>query len=108
MVQLYFFVAAVMSRVFRVQTILTASNSEKIEALCVWISENSDGNLGWDQLSKQSGFTHKELIVLFQLNKQQTPMAYIRQVREHKKNSASTHPQSSLFLQQTIAAKEED
>ena len=29
--QLYFFVAAVMSRVFRVQTILTASNSEKIE-----------------------------------------------------------------------------
>jgi hypothetical protein len=99
MVQLYFFVAAVMSRVFRVQTILTASNSEKIEALCVWISENSDGNLGWDQLSVQSGFTHKELITLFQLNKQQTPMAYIRQVREHKKNTATTHPQISLFLE---------
>ena len=97
-----------MNRVTKINTILTASNSEKIEALCVWIHENSDGNLGWDQLTKQSGFTHKELIALFQLNKQQTPMAYIRQVREHKKNSSPNHPQSSLFLQQLIAIKEED
>ena len=104
----FLFVAMVTSRISRVPTILTASNSEKIEALCVWITENSDVNLGWDQLSKQSGFSHKELIVLFQLTKQQTPMAYIRQVRVHKKNSAPTHPQSSLFLQQPIATKEED
>ena len=56
-----------MNRVTKIQTILTASNSEKIEALCIWIAENSDSSIGWDQLSKQSGFSHKELITLFQL-----------------------------------------
>jgi AraC-like DNA-binding protein len=88
-----------MNRVTKIQTILTASNSEKIEALCVWIAENSDSSIGWDQLSKQSGLSHKELITLFQLYKQQTPMAFIRQVREQKKKSLPSHPQHALFLQ---------
>ena len=88
-----------MNRVTKIQTILTASNSEKIEALCIWIAENCDSSIGWDQLSKQSGFSHKELITLFQLYKQQTPMAFIRQVREQKKKSLPSHPQHALFLQ---------
>ncbi len=41
-----------MNRVIKIQTILTASNSEKIEALCIWIAENSDSSIGWDQLSE--------------------------------------------------------
>ena len=88
-----------MNRVTKIQTILTASNSEKIEALCIWVAENCDSSIGWDQLSKQSGFSHKELITLFQLYKQQTPMAFIRQVREQKKKSLPSHPQHALFLQ---------
>jgi AraC-like DNA-binding protein len=88
-----------MNRVTKIKTILTASNSEKIEALCIWIAENCDSSIGWDQLSKQSGFSHKELITLFQLYKQQTPMAFIRQVREQKKKSLPSHPQHALFLQ---------
>jgi AraC-like DNA-binding protein len=88
-----------MNRVTKIQTILTASNSEKIEALCIWVAENCDSSIGWDQLSKQSGFSHKELITLFQLYKQQTPMAFIRQVRAQKKKSLPSHPQHALFLQ---------
>ena len=88
-----------MSRIYKISTILTASTTEKVEALCVWIAENCDSSIGWDQLSKQSGFSHKELITLFQLYKQKTPMAFIRQVREQKKKSLPSHPQHALFLQ---------
>ena len=74
-----------MSSVSKLNTILTVSNTEKIEALCVWIAENCDSSIGWEQLSKQSGLSHKELISLFQIQKHQTPMAYIKNVREQKK-----------------------
>ena len=74
-----------MNRVVKINTLLTASNSEKIEALCIWINENSASVIGWEQLSKQSGLSHAELIKIFQLYKHQTPMAYVRQVREQKK-----------------------
>ena len=86
-----------MSRVSKFNTILTASNTEKVEALCVWIAENCDSVIGWEQLSKQSGLTHKELITLFQIHKHQTPMAYIKNVREQKKKDLPRYPQANLF-----------
>ena len=97
-----------MNRVTKINTILTASNSEKIEALCVWIHENSDSVIGWEQMTKQSGLSHAELIKIFQLYKHQTPMAYVRQVRQQKKNSEPTHPQHPLFLQKDNLANNQD
>ena len=78
-------------------TLLAASNAEKIEALCAWIAGNYDYPIGWAELTKNSGFSHKELIALFQVYKQQTPMAYIRGVRQQKKASQSSFPQYRLF-----------
>ena len=86
-----------MSRVTKISTIFTASNSERVEALCVWITENYDSTIGWEQLSKQSGLSHKELISLFQIHKHQTPMAYIKNVREQKKKDLPRYPQANLF-----------
>ena len=86
-----------MSRVTEISTILTASNSKRVEALCVWIAENCDSSIGWEQLSKQSGLSHKELISLFQIHKHQTPMAYIKNVREQKKKDLPRYPQANLF-----------
>jgi transcriptional regulator GlxA family with amidase domain len=86
-----------MSRVTKISTILTASNTERVEALCVWIAENCDSSIGWEQLSKQSGLSHKELISLFQIHKHQTPMAYIKNVREQKKKDLPRYPQATLF-----------
>ena len=97
-----------MSRVTKISTIFTASNSERVEALCVWITENYDSTIGWEQLSKQSGLSHKELISLFQIHKHQTPMAYVRQVREQKKNASPTNPQHPLFLQKDNLANSKD
>ena len=88
---------SIMSRVTKINTILTASNAERIEALCVWIAENCDSSIGWEQLSKQSGLSHKELISLFQIHKHQTPMAYIKNVREQKKKDLPRYPQANLF-----------
>ena len=97
-----------MNRVVKINTLLTASNSEKIEALCIWINENSASVIGWEQLSKQSGLSHAELIKIFQLYKYQTPMAYVRQVREQKKNASPTNPQHPLFLQKDNLANSKD
>jgi AraC-like DNA-binding protein len=82
----------------KTNALLAASNAEKIEALCAWIAENHDGTISWDDLTKNSGFSHNELISLFQVYKQQTPMAYIRGVRQQKNASRNSFPQHSLFI----------
>lgn len=65
--------------------LLLASTIKRLEALCEWIETNSDSTIGWDDLTKHSGFTHKELIDIFQLYKKTKPMSYIKRVRENKK-----------------------
>ena len=96
-----------MSSVTKISTILTASNSERVEALCVWIAENCDSSIGWEQISTKSGLTHKELISLFQIHKHQTPMAYIKNVREQKKKDLPRHPQANLFKSLSNTGTEE-
>lgn len=86
-----------MRSVNKINALLTAANSEKIKALCVWVSENCDSSITWERLSTQSGLTHKELISLFQIHKHQTPMAYIKNVREQKKKDLPRYPQADLF-----------
>ena len=81
----------------KINALLAAPTSQKIEALCVWIEENSDKSITWERLSTQSGLTHTELISLFQIHKHQTPMAYIKNVREQKKKDLPRYPQADLF-----------
>jgi transcriptional regulator GlxA family with amidase domain len=86
-----------MSKTNSTNPLLLASSIKKLEDLCDWIENNSDSSIGWDDLTKQSGFSHNELINIFRLYKQIKPMAYIRKVRENKKNLLSNNPQSQLF-----------
>lgn len=86
-----------MSKSITTNPLLLTFNIEKLEALCEWIETNSDSTIGWDDLTKHSGFTHKELIDIFQLYKKTKPMSYIKRVRENKKTSLSNNPQSQLF-----------
>jgi hypothetical protein len=72
-----------MKRIIKYDNLLNPINHKKIDDLCKSISENCDGRLGWEQLTKLSGFTHKELIALFQLYKQTTP--FIKNARQLKK-----------------------
>ena len=60
---------------------LSASNAKRLEELCAWINENFEQSLGWTQLTNKSGFSKEQLVELFQLYKQVTPMAFIRHVR---------------------------
>lgn len=76
---------------------LSASNAKKLEELCAWISENSQQTLGWSQLTHQSGFTKEQLIELFQIYKQVTPLAFVKQVRQQHKNRQSGDRQPQLF-----------
>ena len=76
---------------------LDASNAKRLEELCVWITDNFDQTLGWTQLTKKSRFSKEQLVELFQLYKQVTPMACIRQVRLQRKNNLTINPQPELF-----------
>ena len=76
---------------------LNASNAKRLEELCVWITENFDQTLGWTQLTIKSGLSKEQLIELFQLYKQVTPLAFIRQVRLQRKNNLTINLQPELF-----------
>jgi transcriptional regulator GlxA family with amidase domain len=86
-----------MKRFIKHEDLLSPINQKKIEDLCQLISEKCDGRLGWEQLTKLSGFTHKELIALFQLYKQTTPMAFIKNARQLRKSESPIFPQDQLF-----------
>ncbi|MFM6934993.1 MAG: hypothetical protein ACKOXP_06085 [Flavobacteriales bacterium] len=71
---------------------LNAANAKKMEALCAWIQENHQHTLGWSQLTQKSGFTKEQLLELFQLYKQVTPLAFIRHVRLQAKQAENSQP----------------
>ena len=79
------------------RTPLSASNAKRLDELCVWITENFDQTLGWTQLTNKSGFSKEQLVELFQLYKQVSPMAFIRHVRLQRKNNLTINPQPELF-----------
>jgi transcriptional regulator GlxA family with amidase domain len=76
---------------------LSASNAKKLGELCAWITEDCEQTLGWTQLTNKSGFSKEQLIDLFQLYKQVTPMAFVRHVREQRKNNQTNNLQPELF-----------
>ena len=79
------------------RTPLNASNAKRLEELCVWIIENPEQTLGWSQLTQKSGFSKEELIQLFQVYKQVTPLAFVRQVRQQHNSNWSVNLQPQLF-----------
>jgi len=86
-----------MKRVIKFDNLLNPINQKKIDDLCLSIIEKCDGRLGWEQLTQLSGFTHKELIALFHVYKQTTPMAFIKHARQLRKIDSPVFPQNQLF-----------
>ena len=76
---------------------LSASNALRLVKLCAWITEDCEQTLGWTQLTNKSGFSKEQLVELFQLYKQVTPMAFIRHVRQQRKNNQTFNLQPELF-----------
>jgi hypothetical protein len=86
-----------MKRVIKFDNLLNPINQKKIDDLCQSIIEKCVGRLGWEQLTQLSGFTHKELIALFRVYKQTTPMAFIKHARLLRKIESPVFPQNQLF-----------
>jgi len=76
---------------------LNASNAQRLQDLCAWITGDCTQTLGWSQLTKKSGFSKEQLVELFQLYKQVTPMAFIRHARQQYKNKQTINLQPELF-----------
>ena len=76
---------------------LTASNAIRLGELCAWINEDCEQTPGWTQLTNKSGFSKEQLVELFQLYKQVTPMAFINHVGQQRKNNQTINLQPELF-----------
>ena len=76
---------------------LNASNEKRLQDLCAWITRDCTQTLGWSQLTQKSGFSKEQLIELFQLYKQVSPLTFVRQVRQQHKDDQIINPQPELF-----------
>lgn len=54
-----------MKKTIKYDNLHNSVNQLKIDELCKTIIENCETPLGWEHLTKLSGFTHRELIGLF-------------------------------------------
>ena len=95
-----------MTFTFKRRSTASEPNARKVESLCAWIQENSNQPLGWSQLTKQSGFTKEQLVELFHIYKQTTPLAFVSKVRQQKKQSKEN--QALLFDDNRIDTNESD
>ena len=86
-----------MKKTIKYDNLYNSVNQLKIDELCKTIIENCDTTLGWEHLTKLSGFSHRELIGLFQIYKQTTPMAFIKHARLLRKIDSPVFPQNQLF-----------
>ena len=101
-------IGELMRSTFKKRSPLSASNGKRLEELCAWISENSDQTLGWTQLTNKSGFSKEQLVELFLLFKQVTPIAFIRQVRLQRKNNLAISLQPELFENEKLLVIDKD
>ncbi len=75
---------------------LTPEIEQKVNQLCAWIESNCANPIGFEELTKQSGFDVNELMTLFGVYKKTTPMGYVRFCREMAKRKALA-PTQDLF-----------
>ena len=98
-----------MKPVNKTAALINPVNAQKIDELCKSITDSCDNPLGWEQLTKLSGFTHSELIALFQVYKQTTPMAYIKNARNLNRitslNSSHHHTLPKLLQDKVNSEK---
>jgi transcriptional regulator GlxA family with amidase domain len=55
---------------------------DKFLALCDWIDQHIDRQIGWAELTEYSGADHLELQAVFAKYKATTPMTWIRKRRQ--------------------------
>ena len=87
---------------------LNASNAQRLQDLCAWITGDCTQTLGWSQLTQKSGFSKEQLIELFQLYKQVSPLTFVRQVRQQHKDNQIINPQPELFANFKNSVNESD
>jgi len=71
---------------------LSAETEQKINQLCTWIEANCAKPIGFEDLTRQSGFDNNELTTLFGVYKKSTPMGYVRFCREMAKRNTLGQP----------------
>ena len=77
-------------------------NQKMLAELCIWIEKNIETNIGWKELTSESGLTHSELQFLFGKYKQTTPMTYIRKQREETQKVKPNFNVKENFLAKKI------
>ena len=85
---------------------LSAETEQKLNQLCAWIEANYAKTIGFEDLTRQSGFDVNELMTLFGVYKKTTPMGFVRFCREMEKQKRE-QPSADLFSH-SLLKKPED
>lgn len=92
-----------MRRINKLQSMVNDANERRIRELCEWMAAHCDRPLGWDALTAQSGFSHRDLMTLFEIYVKTSPMTYLRRCREDRRMTSPAKGPGSLFSPQVPA-----
>ena len=90
----------------RSKQFLSIETEQKINELCAWIEQNCAKPIGFEELTRQSGFDVNELMTLFGVYKKTTPMGFVRFCREMEKRKKE-QPATDLFSRRLLKKPED-
>ena len=95
-----------MATISKSKLFLSPETEQKVHQLCAWIEQNCDKPIGFEELTRQSGFEVGDLMTLFGVYKKTSPMGYVRFCREVAKRKEQ--PTAEDLFARTLLKKPED
>ena len=95
-----------MATISKSKLFLSPETEQKVHQLCAWIEQNCDKPIGFEELTRQSGFEVGDLMTLFGVYKKTSPMGYVRFCREVAKRKEQ--PTGGDLFSRTLLKKSED
>ena len=95
-----------MATISKSKLFLSPETEQKVQQLCAWIEQNCHKPIGFEELTKQSGFGVNDLITLFSVYKKTSPMGYVRYCREVVKRK--DQPATGDLFARSLLKKPED
>ena len=95
-----------MATISKSKLFLSPETEQKVHQLCAWIEQNCDKPIGFEELTRQSGFEVGDLMTLFGVYKKTSPMGYVRFCREAAKRKVQ--PNAGDLFARGLLKKPED
>ena len=95
-----------MATISKSKLFLSPETEQKVHQLCAWIEQNCDKPIGFEELTRQSGFEVGDLMTLVGVYKKTSPMGFVRICREIAKRKEQ--PTGGDLFSRTLLKNSED